>query len=101
MRRPGGAETRKRRRIRAALALAAAVTTVVLIGLTMVNFDPDRNFGVTVPLAFGAMGSLVAAAFLCDSWLAEDGVWLRNPETGRRYGRLGPVQDPSHGLTYK
>ena len=97
----GVAETRKRRRIRAALALAAAVTTVVLVGLTVVNFDPDRNFGVTVPLAFGAMGTLVAAAFLCDSWLAEDGVWLRNPETGRRYGRLGPVQDPSHGLTYK
>ncbi|MFJ3022038.1 hypothetical protein ACIPH4_13970 [Streptomyces tendae] len=97
----GVAETRKRRRIRAALALAAAVTTVVLVGLTVVNFDPDRNFGVTVPLAFGAMRTLVAAAFLCDSWLAEDGVWLRNPETGRRYGRLGPVQDPSHGLTYK
>ncbi|BET49879.1 hypothetical protein RGQ21_48610 [Kitasatospora aureofaciens] len=47
------------------------------------------------------MGALVAAAFLCDSWLAEDGVWLRNPETGRRYWRLGPVQYPSHGLTYK
>jgi hypothetical protein len=95
------AETRRRRRIRGALALAAAVSTVVLTGLTVVNFELDGNFGVTLPLIFGAMGALVAAAFLCDSWLAEDGVWLRNPETGRRYPRFGPVQDPSHGLTYK
>ncbi|WP_217170553.1 hypothetical protein [Streptomyces sp. AC512_CC834] len=95
------AETRRRRRIRGALALAAAVSTVVLTGLTVVNFEPEGSFGATLALTFGAMGALVAAAFLCDSWLAEDGVWLRNPKTGRRYPRFGPVQDPSHGLTYK
>ncbi|MGV9911629.1 hypothetical protein [Streptomyces tendae] len=92
----GVAETRRRRRIRAALALTAAVTTVVLIGLNVATFDPDGHFAATLSLSFAAMGTLVAAAFLCDSWLAEDGVWLRNPETGRRYWRLGPVQDPSH-----